>query len=55
MEDALVELPTMRRFAGINFISDRILDEATILGLRHLLEKHDLRKLIFETVITHLS
>jgi IS5 family transposase len=24
MEDALIELPTMRRFAGIELISDRI-------------------------------
>jgi IS5 family transposase len=28
MEDALIEVPTMRRFAGIDVISDRILDEA---------------------------
>jgi len=36
MEDALIEVPTMRRFAGINLISDRIPDETTILSFRHL-------------------
>jgi IS5 family transposase len=42
MEDALIEVPTMRRFAGIDMISDRIPNETTILTFRHLLEKHDL-------------
>jgi IS5 family transposase len=32
MEDALIEVPTMRRFAGIDMISDRIPDETTILA-----------------------
>jgi IS5 family transposase len=55
MEDALIELPTMRRFAGINLISNRIPDETTILSFRHRLEKHDLGKQIFETVKAHLN
>jgi IS5 family transposase len=55
MEDALIEVPTMRRFAGIDLISERIPDETTILSFRHLLEKHDLGKLIFETVNAHLK
>jgi IS5 family transposase len=55
MEDALIEVPTMRRFAGINLISDRIPDETTILSLRYLLEKHDLGKQITETVKTPLK
>ena len=42
MKEALIETPTMRRFAGIKLISDRIADETTILTFRHLLEKHDL-------------
>jgi hypothetical protein len=45
MEHALIEVPTMRRFAGIDMISDRIPDETTILAFRHLLEKNDLAKL----------
>ena len=55
MEDALIEVPTMRRFAGIDMISDRIPDETTILAFRHLLEKHDLGKQIFEVVKAHLK
>ena len=66
MEEALIELPTMRRFAGIELISDRIPDVTTILmewlrhagpwtGTRHPLEKHDLGEQIFETVKAHLS
>ena len=37
MEEALIEVPTMRRFAGIDSVSDRIPDETTILTFRHLL------------------
>ncbi len=55
MEVALIEVPTMRRFAGIDMISDRIPDETTILTFRHLLEKHNLGEQIFETVKAHLK
>ena len=55
MEDALIEVPTMRRFAGIDLISDRIPYETTILMFRHLLEKHNLGEQIFETVKAHLK
>ena len=55
MEEALIEVPSMRRCAGIELISDRIPDESTILTVRHLQEKHDLGEQIFETVKVHLS
>ena len=55
MEDALIEVATIRRFAGIDLISDRIPDETTILSFRHLLEKHDLGQKIFETVKAYLK
>jgi transposase, IS5 family len=55
MEDALIEVPTMRRFAGIDLISERIPDETTILAFRHLLEEKDLGAQIFETVKAHLK
>ena len=55
MEDALIEVPTMRRFAGIDMVSERIPDETTILAFRHLLEKHNLGKQIFEAVKAHLK
>ena len=51
----LIEVTTMRRFAGIGLISERFPDETTILGFRHLLEKHNLGKQIFETVKAHLK
>jgi IS5 family transposase len=55
MEDALIGVPTIRRFAGTDMISDRIPDETTILAFRHLLEKHSLGEAIFETVKGHLQ
>jgi IS5 family transposase len=55
MEDALIEVPTMRRFAGIALISDRIPDETTILAFRHLLEQNNLGEEIFEVVKAHLK
>jgi len=55
MEDALVEVPTMRHFAGIDMISNRIPDETTMLAFRHLQEMHDLDQQIFEVVKAHLK
>jgi len=55
MEEAFIEVPTMRRFVGIDLISDRIPDETTTLTFRHLLEKHRLGEQIFETVKAHLG
>jgi transposase, IS5 family len=55
MEDALIEVATMRRFAGIALISDRIPDETTILAFRHLLEQNDLGEQIFKAVNAHLK
>jgi IS5 family transposase len=55
MEDALIEVATMRRFAGIALITDRIPDETTILAFRHLLEQNDLGDQIFEAVKAHLN
>jgi IS5 family transposase len=42
MEDALYEIESMRRFAGLELIDDAIPDETTILKFRRLLETHDL-------------
>lgn len=42
MEDALYEIESMRRFAGLELIDDAIPDETTILKFRRLLEKHEL-------------
>lgn len=54
MEDALYELESMRRFAGLR-LSERIPDETTILNFRHFLEKRGLGQVIFDTVNQHLA
>ena len=55
IEDALIEVTTMRRFTGIDLITDRIPDETTILAFRHLLEQNDLGEQIFKAVNAHLK
>lgn len=55
MEDALIEIATIRRFAGIDLINDRIHDETTILVFQHLLKRHEYGQRIFETVKVHLK
>ena len=42
MEDALYEIESMRRFAGLELAEQAMPDETTILKFRHLLEKHAL-------------
>ena len=54
MEDALYEIESMRRFAGLR-LSGNLPDETTILNFRHLLERHKLGKKLFEEVNQHLS
>lgn len=49
-EDALYDMESMRRFAGIELAEDAIPDETTILHFRHLLEKHKLTEKIFAEV-----
>jgi transposase, IS5 family len=55
MEEALIEVPTIRRFSGIELTNYRIPYETTILTFRHLLKKQELGKQIFETVKAHFS
>ena len=42
MEDALYEIASMRRFAGLELLDDALPDETTILKFRRLLERHAL-------------
>jgi len=49
-EDALYDMESMRRFAGVELAEDAIPDETTILNFRHLLEKHKLTEKIFAEV-----
>jgi len=54
MEDALYEIESMRRFAGLR-LSERLPDETTILNFRHFLESHGLGKALFQEVNKHLE
>lgn len=54
MEDALYEIDSMRRFAGLR-LSEPLPDETTILNFRHFLERHRLGNVIFDTVNRHLA
>ena len=54
-EEALYDIQSMRAFAGLELGRDAIPDETTILNFRHLLERHDLTKGIFEGVAEHLA
>jgi IS5 family transposase len=51
MEEALHEVPLLRRFAGLDVMSH----ESTILRFRHLLESHDLASALFAEVNAWLS
>ncbi|MGH3848797.1 MAG: IS5 family transposase [Pseudonocardiaceae bacterium] len=54
MQDALYEIESMRRFAGLR-LSERLPDETTILNFRHFLESHRLGKTLFEEINRHLK
>jgi hypothetical protein len=63
MEEALIEFPTLRCFAGIDLMSDRTHYQTTIPTFRHMLEEHILgdriyccaQGSVYETVKTLLS
>lgn len=54
MEDALYEIESMRRFAGLR-LSDNLPDETTILNFRHFIEHHKLGQHLFDKVQEHLE
>ena len=54
MEEALHEIPTLRRFAQLGGL-DNVPDETTILNFRRLLETHGLAARMLEAVNTHLA
>lgn len=49
-EDAIYDSYAMRRFTGINFMTESVPDETTLCKFRHLLEEHELNKVFFETI-----
>src|SRR5271170_88379 len=54
-EDALYESPVLRRFAGVDLGRAPVPDESTILGFRHLLEKHELGGAMLNAVNQYLE
>lgn len=50
MEDALYDVISIQRFVGIDLGRDAIPDETTILNFRHLLEKHELTRKMFDAI-----
>ncbi len=54
MEDALYEIESMRRFAGLR-LSDNLPDETTILNFRRFIEQHKFGKKLFESIQDDLS
>lgn len=55
MEEALWETPLLSRFAGIGIDFEGVPDETTILKFRHLLEKHELSKALFDEMAAILT
>ena len=55
VEEALYESVSMREFVGIDLGHEPVPDETTICKFRHLLERHELGRQLFERVGTHLQ
>ena len=49
-EEAIYDSYAMRKFTGIDFMSDSVPDETTLCNFRHLLEEHGLNKLFFDAI-----
>jgi len=55
MEEALYDMESMRRFAGIELNDEAVPDETSILHFRRLLETHELTEKIFAEVVEYLE
>jgi len=55
VEEALYDSAAMRTFAGVDLGRKPAPDETTVCTFRHLLERHDLGKKLFEQVGRHLQ
>ena len=55
LEDALYDSQALRTFAGIDLSIEDVPDATTLLNFRHLLERNELTKAIFEQINRHLS
>lgn len=50
VEDAIYDSYAMRKFTGIDFLSESVPDETTLCKFRHLLEEYGLNRLFFEAI-----
>lgn len=55
VEESLYESVSMREFVGIDLGLEPVPDETTVCKFRHLLERHDLGRKLFEDVGRHLQ
>jgi len=55
VEDAITDSQALRAFVGIDLSREAAPDATTVLQFRHLLEKHELTKKLFEAVNARLS
>ncbi len=55
MEDALHDIPVLRKFVELDIGESRMPDETTILNFRHLLEKNHLAEGLFQDVVALLT
>ncbi len=55
VEESLYESVSMREFVGIDLGLEPVPDETTVCKFRHLLERHDLGRRLFEDVGRHLQ
>lgn len=54
VEDALYDTPVFARFIGMDLREERALEATTPLRFRHLLERHDRNRAIFEVIAAEL-
>lgn len=55
VEESLYDSRSMRGFVGVDLGEEPVPDETTICRFRHLLERHDLGRKLFEQVHRHLE
>jgi IS5 family transposase len=55
LEEALYDSLAMRSFVGIDLGREPVPDETTVCKFRHLLEKHEIGRQLFEQVHVHLG
>ena len=49
-KDVIYDSYAMRKFTGIDFMTEAVPDEATLCKFRHLLETNNLNKLFFDAI-----